>query len=75
MLVPLPAAAKIGPIEFQNQPIRSLALSPVDGRPHPVSESMGLPPSKENFSVKQSFSNDNKSSNGAKPKLREGNNY
>ena len=40
----LTAAAKIGPIEFQNQqalPIRSLAFSPFDGRPHPVSGSMG----------------------------------
>ena len=48
MLVPLAAAAKIGPIEFQNQqalPIRSLAFLPVDGRPHPVSGSMGLTPS------------------------------
>ena len=42
MLAPLAAAAEIGPIEFQNQqalPIRSLAFSPVDGRPHPVSGS------------------------------------
>ena len=40
----LSSTAKIGPIEFQNQhalPIRSLAFSPVDGRPHPVSGSMG----------------------------------
>ena len=40
------AAAKIGPIEFQNQqtlPIRNLAFLPVDGRPHPVSGSMVLP--------------------------------
>ena len=39
----LSAAAKIQPIEFQNQqavPIRSLVLLPVDGRPHPVSVSM-----------------------------------
>ena len=39
----LTAAAKIQPIEFQNQravPIRSLVFSPVDGRPHPVSVSM-----------------------------------
>ena len=38
------AAAKIWPIEFQNQwavPIRSLAFLPVDGRPHPVAGSMG----------------------------------
>ena len=43
MLVPLAAAAKIGPIEFQNQqalPIRRLTFLPVDGRPHPVSGSM-----------------------------------
>ena len=36
----LTAAAKIQPIEFQNQkdvPIRSLAFLSVDGRPHPVS--------------------------------------
>ena len=40
----LPAAAEIGPIEFQNQwalQIRSLAFSLLDGRPHPVSGSMG----------------------------------
>ena len=40
--MPLAAAAKIGPIEFQNQqalPIRSLAFSSVDGRQHPVSGS------------------------------------
>ena len=46
MLVPLAAAAEIGPIEFQIQqalPIGSLAHSPVDGRPHPVSGSMVLP--------------------------------
>ena len=39
----LSSTAKIGPIEFQNQhalPIRSLAFSPVDGGPHPVSGSM-----------------------------------
>ena len=39
----LSAAAKIQPIEFQNQrdvPIKSLVFSPVDGRPHPVSGSM-----------------------------------
>ena len=39
----LTAAAKIQPIEFQNlqaEPIRSLAILPVDGRPHPVSGSM-----------------------------------
>ena len=39
----LTAAAEIQPIEFQNQqavPTISLAFSPVDGRPHPVSESM-----------------------------------
>ena len=44
MLVPMAAAAKIGPIKFQNQPalpIRSLDFSPVDGRPHPVSGSKG----------------------------------
>ena len=44
MLVPLASAAKIGPIEFQKQqaiPIKSLAFSPVDGRPHPVSGSKG----------------------------------
>ena len=38
-------AAKIQPIEFQNQEaeaIRSLAFSPVDGRPHPASGSMGM---------------------------------
>ena len=43
MLVPLAAAAEFGQIEFQNQqalPIRNLAFSPVDGRPHPVSGSM-----------------------------------
>ena len=43
MLLPLAEAAKIGPIEFQKQQaltIRSLAFSPVDGRPHPVSGSM-----------------------------------
>jgi len=47
MLVPLAAAAEIGPIEFQNQwalLIRSLAFSPVDGRPHPVSGSMSCEP-------------------------------
>ena len=47
MLLPLAAAAKIGPIEFQNQqalPIRSLAFLPVDGRPNPVSGSMDLNP-------------------------------
>ena len=41
----LTAAAKIQPIEFQNQrdvTIRSLAFLPVDGRPHPVSVSMIL---------------------------------
>ena len=78
MQVPLVAAPKIGQIEFQNQqdlPNRSLAFSSVDGRPHPVSESMGLPPCKENFSVKQSFSNDDEGSNGTKPKLRDGNDY
>ena len=39
----LTAAAKIQPIEFQNQQaalIRSLAFLPVDGRPYPVSASM-----------------------------------
>ena len=39
----LTAAAKIWPIEFQNQQavlIRSLAFWPVDGRPYPVSGSM-----------------------------------
>ena len=44
----LTAVAEIQPIEFQNQgavPIRSLAFSPVDGRPHPVSGSMGIIPS------------------------------
>ena len=43
----LTAAAKIQPIEFQNlqaEPIRSLAILPVDGRPHPVSGSMFVPP-------------------------------
>ena len=38
----LTAAAKTPPIEFLNQqapPIRSLAFSPVDGRPYPVSGS------------------------------------
>ena len=47
ILVPLAAAAEIGPIEFQNQralPIRSLAFSQVDGRPHPVSGSMSCEP-------------------------------
>ena len=42
----LTAAAKIQPIEFQNQrdvPIRSLAFLPVDGRSHPVSVSMAKP--------------------------------
>ena len=39
----LTAAAEICPIEFQNQqavPIESLAFSPIDGRPLPVSEFM-----------------------------------
>ena len=39
----LTAATKIPTIEFQNQQaptIRSLAFSPVDGRPQPVSGSM-----------------------------------
>ena len=43
MLIPLAAAAIIGPIELQDQralPIGSLAFSPVDGRPHPISVSM-----------------------------------
>ena len=38
----LTAAAKTPPIEFLNQqapPIRSLAFSPADGRPYPVSGS------------------------------------
>ena len=45
MLVPLAPAAKIGPIELQYQqalPIRSLAFSPFDGRPHTVSGSTVL---------------------------------
>jgi len=40
----LTEAATIPPIEFQYQqapPIRGLAFSPVDGRPHPVSGSKG----------------------------------
>ena len=44
VLVPL-QNYKIQPIEFQNQRaalIRSLAFSPVDGRPHPASGSMGM---------------------------------
>ena len=46
MLVPLAETETtvIGPIEFQNQRaqlIRSLTFSQVDGRPHPVSGSMG----------------------------------
>ena len=47
MLVPLEAAAKIGPIEFQIQralPIRSLAFSLVDWIPHPDSGSGGPAP-------------------------------
>ena len=45
----LTAAAKIQPKEFQNQravPIGSLAFSPVDGRPYPVSGSMILAPTR-----------------------------
>ena len=44
------AAAKVQPIEFQNQqavPIRSLAFLQVDGRPHPVSGSMLLTKSQD----------------------------
>ena len=44
MLVPLALAAKIEPIEFQNQralPIKCLTFLPV-GRPHPVSDSMSV---------------------------------